>query len=479
MKKDFLWGAAMSASQSEGAYLEDGKGLTLNDVFPAIHEGRWEAIYNVEEALKRTYNYYPGHQAIDFYHRYAEDIKLLAELGIKVFRTSINWARIFPNGDETVPNERGLKFYEDLFNECEKYGISPVVTLNHFDTPLGLYGCGGWKNKAVIEYFARYCETVFNRFRRQVKYWITFNEINMVLGIPIVGGLVDPLKEENILEAKYQAAHNQLVASALVTKLGHEINSDFMIGSMIGAGKHYPYSPNPEDVWAAYKAEQEEYSLIDVQVKGKYSAYMLQFFKKNDIDIRATEEELQLLEDYTSDFLALSYYSTRLTAANNEGKEATGGNIADTLKNPYLAANDWGWQIDPLGFRITLNELYDRYEKPLFVVENGLAAMDVADANHFVADDYRIDYFSKHIQAMKDAMEDGVEIIGYTTWGTIDIVSASSGQMSKRYGLVYVDLDDEGNGTRKRYKKKSFEWYKEVIRSNGEHLEKVIYTEMK
>ncbi|KAF1299322.1 6-phospho-beta-glucosidase [Enterococcus sp. JM4C] len=470
MNKDFLWGAAMCASQAEGGYLEGGKGLTANDIFPALNEGRWEALYNVPESLQKKYNYYPSHQAIDFYHRYVEDIKLLAELGIKVFRTSINWARIFPNGDELEPNEEGLQFYEDVFNECGKYGITPVVTLNHFDTPLGLYKYGGWKNKKVITFFERYCETVFKRFKTQVKYWITFNEINMILGIPIVGGLIDPLKEENILEAKYQGAHNQLVASAIATKIGHEINPEFMVGSMIGAGKNYPYSPNPADVWAAYQADQEEYSLIDVQVKGKYSAYMRRYFEKNDIDILATEEEMALLKTYTADFLALSYYSTRLTAANNEDKEATGGNIADTLKNSYLEANDFGWQIDPLGFRITLNELYDRYEVPLFIVENGLAAMDVADENYFVEDDYRINYFAKHIQAMKEAMDDGVDIIGYATWGTIDIVSASSGIMSKRYGLVYVDLDDEGNGTRNRYKKKSFDWYKKVVTSNGEEL---------
>ncbi|MGV2966405.1 family 1 glycosylhydrolase [Paenibacillus sp. FSL H8-0317] len=470
MKKDFLWGAAMCATQSEGGYLEGGKGLTLADLFPAISEGRWDAIYNIEKAMNTKYDYYPSHNAIDFYHRYPEDIKLLAELGINFLRTSINWARIFPNGDDPEPNEEGLAFYDRLFAECAKYGITPVVTLNHFDTPLALIHKGGWKNKKVIDYFVTYCETVFRRYKNHVKYWITFNEINMVLGIPAVGGLIDPNKEENILEAKFQAAHNQLVSGALATKVGHEINPDFEIGCMIGAGKNYAYTCNPEDVWAAYQADQNEFSLVDVQAKGKYSDYMLSYFRRNEIDLKATEEEMDILRKYTSDFVALSYYSTRLVSSDKEDKEKTGGNINGTLKNPYLEANEWGWQIDPTGFRITLNELYDRYDQPLFIVENGFAVRETPDENNYLEDDYRIAYFRSHIKAMQDAMSDGVDIIGYTTWGTIDIVSASSGEMSKRYGLVYVDLDDKGQGTGDRFKKKSFDWYQEVVRSNGENL---------
>lgn len=470
MNKDFLWGTAMCASQSEGGFQEGGKGLVLDDIFPTAEKGRWDAIYDVDKALQTKYSFYPSHEAIDFYHRYPQDIKLLSELGIKFLRTSINWARIYPRGDEEEPNEEGLKFYDDVFAECQKYGIEPVITLNHFNTPLALYEKGGWKNRDVIQYFANYCKTVFERYQDSVRYWITFNEINMILGIPIVGGLLNPKKEENILEAKYQGAHNQLVASAWAVKLAHEINPNMKVGCMIGAGYAYPYTCNPKDVWEAYKKNREECCLTDVQVFGEYSNYMKQFFDKNKIDLHATEEDERMLKEYTSDFVALSYYATRLTSASPETLEKTGGNISSTIKNPYLTANDFGWQSDPLGFRITLNDLFDRYKKPLFVVENGYAALETMHDDEMIQDDYRIQYLKEHIQAMKDAMEDGVEILGYTTWGTIDIVSASTGEMSKRYGLIYVDLDNEGKGTKKRSKKKSFDWYKNVVQSNGESL---------
>ncbi|WP_391557662.1 6-phospho-beta-glucosidase [Robertmurraya sp.] len=471
MDKDFLWGGAVAANQCEGAYLADGKGLTLTDLLPDANHGRWEALKDLNKALETTYEYYPSHEAIDFYHHYKEDIALFAEMGFKTFRTSINWTRIFPNGDEKEPNEEGLAFYDSIFDECLKYGIEPLVTINHFDTPFALYqNYGGWKNRKLVDFYLNYCKAVFNRFKDKVKYWLTFNEINMIIHLPIVGGFIDLKNESNLEQVKYQAAHHQLLASALATKLAHEINPEFKIGCMLGAGKTYAHTCHPEDVWKAYNADRKDYFFIDVQVRGYYPSYSKRFFKENNITLDIQDGDLEVLREHTVDFISLSYYSSRLTSADPKMNDKTDGNIVPSMKNQYLEVSEWGWQIDPLGLRITLNELYDRYQKPLFIVENGLGAIDSPDENFYVEDDYRIAYHREHIKAMKAAIEDGVELWGYTTWGCIDIVSASNGEMSKRYGFIYVDLDNEGNGTRKRYKKKSFDWYKNVIATNGEEL---------
>ncbi|KAB7668361.1 6-phospho-beta-glucosidase [Bacillus sp. B1-b2] len=471
MNNSFLWGGAIAANQAEGAYLEGGKGLTLTDILPNANHGRWGALKDIKKAVNTHYEYCPAHQAIDFYHRYKEDIALFAEMGFKTFRTSINWARIFPNGDDLEPNEEGLAFYDDLFSECLKYGIEPLVTLNHFDTPLALYEkYGGWKNRKLVNFYENYCNVVFRRYKNKVKYWLTFNEINMIIHLPIVGGLIDFKEDDNIEQVKYQAAHHQLVASAIATKMAHEINPEFKIGCMLGAGKTYPYTCSPNDVWKAYKADREGYFFIDVQARGYYPSYSNKFFKDNNIVLDVKDGDLDILRENTVDFISFSYYSSRLISADPKMKDQTDGNIVPSLKNPYLETSEWGWQIDPLALRITLNELYDRYQKPLFIVENGLGAKDIPDENGYVEDDYRITYLREHIKALKAAIEDGVDLWGYTTWGCIDIVSASNGEMSKRYGFIYVDLDDDGNGSLRRTKKKSFNWYKNVIASNGEIL---------
>ncbi|MFS0883249.1 6-phospho-beta-glucosidase [Metabacillus niabensis] len=470
MQKNFLWGGAISASQSEGAYLEGGKGLTVTDIFPDAKNGRWEALKDIDKAYNTNYAYYPSHKAIDFYHHYKEDIALLAEMGFKAFRISINWARIFPNGEESEPNEEGLKFYDSLFSECLKYNIEPVVTINHFETPLKLYQkYGGWKDRKLIDLFVNYCEVIFERYKNKVKYWINFNEINMILHLPIVGG-VDVSNEANPEQVKYQAAHHQLVAAALATKKAREINPEFKIGCMLGAGKTYAYTCHPDDVWKAYTKDREDLMLIDVQVRGYYPTYTNRFFEEKNITIDITEEDLITLRENTVDYISLSYYSSRLTSADSKRNDMTGANINPSLRNPYLKTSEWGWQIDPMGLRLTLNDLYDRYQKPLFIVENGLGANDVIEEDGTINDDYRISYLREHIKALKQAIKDGVDLIGYTTWGCIDIVSASNGEMSKRYGFIYVDLDDDGNGTFKRLKKKSFDWYKRVIETNGEEL---------
>lgn len=469
---DFLWGGAVAANQCEGAFDVDGKGLSPVDVLPDVHHGRWDALMNPTKALETDYGFYPSHESIDFYHRYKEDLALMAEMGFKTFRTSICWARIFPNGDETEPNEAGLKFYDDLFNECQRLGMEPLVTIQHFDTPVALMTkYGGWKNRKLIDFYLNYCEVVFNRYKDNVKYWLTFNEINMILHIPFFGGGLDLTNEENPEEVKYQSAHHQLVASAMATKLGHSINPDFQIGCMLAAGATYPNTCAPEDVWKSLEADREGYFFIDVQARGYYPSYSKRFFKENNITLEIAEGDLEVMKENTVDFISFSYYSSRLTSADPKVNEETEGNVFASLKNPYLKASEWGWQIDPLGLRTTMNQIYDRYQKPLFVVENGLGAKDVVEADGSIIDDYRIAYLREHIREMGEAIADGVECLGYTTWGCIDLVSAGSGEMSKRYGFIYVDRDNDGNGTLNRSKKKSFDWYKEVIASNGLNLD--------
>jgi len=468
----FLWGGAVAANQCEGGYLEGNKGLATIDVVP-IGKDRFPVMLGKMKMFEcDNEHYYPSHEAIDFYYNYKEDIALLAEMGFKTFRLSIAWTRIFPNGDDASPNEEGLKFYDNVFDECKRYGIEPLVTIAHFDVPMNLVKTiGGWKNRKMVDYYIKYCKVIFNRYREKVRYWLTFNEINMLIHLPFVGAGLVFEEGEDEQAIKYQAAHHQLVASAKATKIAHEINPDFKIGCMLAAGNTYANTCAPQDVWKSMEKDRENYLFIDVQSRGEYPNYAKKMFERMNIEIRVEYGDEEILKENTVDFISFSYYSSRLTSADPEINAETAGNVFATLKNPYLNASEWGWQIDPLGLRITLNSLYDRYQKPLFIVENGLGAVDSADENGNIADDYRIEYLRGHIKAMKDAVnEDGVELIGYTTWGCIDLVAASTGQMKKRYGFIYVDKDDDGNGTLERRRKKSFYWYKEVISSNGEKL---------
>ena len=472
LRKDFLWGGATAANQCEGGYKEVGRGLANVDVTPQgkdrfpVLAGKMKMFECDDE------HYYPAHEAIDMYHNYKEDIKLFAEMGFKCYRMSIAWTRIFPTGVEDVPNEEGLKFYEDLFDECLKYGIEPVVTICHFDVPMYLVKkYGAWRNRKLVDLYVKYCEVIFTRFKGKVKYWLTFNEINMILHLPFIGAGLYIEEGENEEQIKYQAAHHQLVASALVTKLAHNINQEFKIGCMLAAGNTYPNTCNPLDVWKSIEKDRENYFFIDVQSRGEYPTYALKELERKGINIVMEEDDKKILKENTVDFISFSYYSSRLTSADPKVNILTEGNVFASLKNPYLDASEWGWQIDPLGLRITMNSLYDRYQKPLFIVENGLGAVDNPDENGNINDDYRIDYLRAHIKAMIDAVElDGVDLWGYTPWGCIDLVSASTGEMKKRYGFIYVDKDNDGNGTLKRSKKKSFAWYKKVIESNGEEL---------
>ena len=457
--KDFLFGGATAANQIEGAYLDDGKGLSTSDVMPhgICHEivERSSNDFNIKDT------------AIDFYHRYKEDLKLFKEMGFKVFRMSIAWSRIFPNGDDLTPNEAALAYYDRIFDELKNLGITPLVTLSHYEMPLNLTKAyRGWCDKRVIGFFERYCKTVFERYKDKVKLFLTFNEINMTLAYPFTGaGLTDPLTEQE----RYQAIHNQLVASARVTKLCHEIIKDSQVGCMLLGAITYPYSSKPEDVFESLSQNRKWMMFGDVHCRGYYPNYIKKYLEKINVHLDITEAELEDLKN-TVDFVSFSYYSSGCAVAK---KDATmnAGNIFEMVSNPNLKASQWGWQIDPQGLRTLLNVLYDRYQKPLFIVENGLGAKDQIEADNTINDDYRIAYLNDHLYQVAQAInEDGVELMGYTVWGPIDLVSASTAQMSKRYGFIYVDRDDNGNGTLTRIKKKSFYWYKEVIETNGTNL---------
>ncbi len=463
--ENFLWGGAVAANQCEGAYNEDGKGLSVQDVLPRGLVG------------PRTQEPTPDNlklEGIDFYHRYKEDIRLFAEMGFKVFRTSIAWSRIFPRGDEEEPNEKGLQFYDDLFDECRKYGIEPLVTISHYETPLWLAEqYDGWRDRRLVGFFERYVRTIFNHYKGKVRYWLTFNEINSLIHAPFMSGGIATPKEQLTEQDLYQAMHHELVASAMAVKIGHEIMPEAKIGCMILGITTYPLTPDPSDIIAAMEKDRDTLMFADVHARGSYPRYLVNYFEKKGIRIRMEPGDEEMLK-HTVDFISFSYYSSGcVTVHQNEGSDAL-GNMTGGVKNPYLKASQWGWQIDPQGLRYTLNKLYDRYQLPLFIVENGLGAVDtlvtLENGEKTVEDDYRIDYLRQHLKEAAKAIEDGVELMGYTSWGCIDLVSASTAQMSKRYGYIYVDRNDDGSGTLQRYRKKSFYWYQKVIETNGESL---------
>lgn len=463
--ENFLWGGAVAANQCEGAYNEDGKGLSIQDVMPRGIKGPRTAM-PTEDNMKLV--------GIDFYHRYKEDVKLFAEMGFKVFRTSIAWSRIFPKGDESVPNEKGLQFYDDLFDECHKYGIEPLVTLSHYETPLYLSEhYDGWVNPKMIGFYEKYVTTVFKRYKDKVKYWLTFNEINSILNSPFMSGGINTSKEELTESQFYQAIHHEMVASALAVKIAHEINPEYQVGCMILSMPVYPLSPDPADVIAAMEESHQHDMFTEIHVRGEYPGYMKRYMREHNIEVKFAPGDEEILKN-TVDFISFSYYVSVCATADKTKNIRGEGNLLGGVPNPTLKASEWGWQIDPKGLRYMLNQFWDKYRKPLFIVENGLGAKDelIDDGNgsKTVNDDYRIDYIRDHLAQVGEAIEDGVKVIGYTCWGCIDLVSASTAELAKRYGMIYVDRNDDGGGTLNRYKKKSFYWYKEVIESNGENL---------
>lgn len=476
LPSNFMWGGALAANQFEGGYDEDGKGLSVIDVMTGGEHGKAREITQHVEADK----YYPNHVGIDFYHRYKEDIALFKEMGLECLRTSIAWTRIFPNGDEDEPNEEGLKFYDNVFDELLKNGIEPVITLSHFEMPLHLAReYGGFRNRKVADYFARFAQVVFERYKDKVTYWMTFNEINnqMDTSNPIflwTNSGVTLSDEDDPEEVLYQVAHNELIASAKAVKIGKEINPNFQIGAMISHVPIYPYSCNPKDMMEAQIANRLRFFFPDVQVRGYYPGYAKKMLEHKGYDIGYIDGDDDILRQGTVDYIGFSYYMSTVVkhdAQSTVDNNVVNGGLPNSVDNPYIESSDWGWAIDPEGLRYTLNVLYDRYQIPLFIVENGFGAIDHIEDGQ-IHDGYRIDYLRQHIQAAIDAVDlDGVDLIGYTPWGIIDIISFTTGEMKKRYGLIYVDRDNEGHGTLERMKKDSFYWYKKVIETNGESLD--------
>lgn len=476
LPKDFLWGGALAAHQFEGGWNAGGKGPSVVDVMTAGAHGVARKITDTIEENE----FYPNHEAIDFYHHYKEDIALFAEMGLKCLRTSIGWSRIFPNGDEETPNEAGLQFYDDVFDELLKHGIEPVITLSHFEMPLHLAReLGGFRNRKVVDHFVTFTEACFDRYKDKVKYWMTFNEINNQMDVdnPLflwTNSGVTVQEGENPKEVMYQTGHHELIASALAVAAGKKINPAFQIGAMVSHVPIYPFSCNPEDIMLAEEEMRQRYFFPDVHVRGAYPKYALKEFEREGYNIKFEEGDDEILRNGTVDYLGFSYYmstTVKSDVVNDNTGDIVNGALRNGVENPYIKSSDWGWAIDPTGLRYTLNRFYDRYQIPLFIVENGFGAIDTIGEDGSIHDPERIQYLKSHIEALEKAVEyDGVDLIGYTPWGIIDIVSFTTGEMKKRYGMIYVDRDNEGNGSMKRYKKDSFAWYKNVIETNGEEL---------
>ena len=477
MPKKFLWGGATAANQYEGAYQTDGKGLSIADVEKGARHGVPREIHTqVMEG-----NYYPSHEAVDFYHHYKEDIALFAEMGFKTFRTSINWTRIFPTGMETEPNEKGLEFYDKVFDCCKKHGIEPLVTISHYELPYALVEkYNGWASRELIEFYMNYCKAIFERYKDKVKYWLTFNEINCgtmpmgaILETGTIRGFEGPTdKVPDNKQERFQALHHQFVASAHAVRYAHSVSPDYKVGCMIAGSCYYPLTCDPADMHKTQQKWQEAtYYCGDVMVRGAYPAFAKRIWAEYGVQLDITEQDKADLLAGKVDFYSFSYYSTSCVTTHKDVAKDGAGNLSLGAKNPYIKYSDWGWGMDPSGLRYYLNEIYGRYQIPLMVVENGLGAVDTLEPDGSVHDPYRIEYLRGHIQAMEKAInEDGVDLRAYTPWGCIDLISASTGEMKKRYGFVYVDLDNEGHGTRDRYRKDSFYWYKKVIASNGQDL---------
>ena len=472
--KDFLWGGALAAHQCEGAYDVDGKGLSIMDVMTKYEGDNRHIHMDVQKGV-----YYPSHHAIDFYHHYKEDIGYFAGMGFKALRISFSWTRIFPEGDEQEPNEKGLQFYDDLLDEMNRNNIVPVVTIVHNEMPLGLVRkYGGWKNRKVIDFYLRYCEVIFNRYKGKVKYWLTFNEMNstvrvnneiipyMMAGVYVEEGISD-------ISVLYQAIHNQVVAAAKAVVMAHKIDPEYQVGCMIANAVIYPETCNPDDIMLAHVSERDRtIYAVDILSRGYYPSYLLKKMERENIRIEWGEDDEKDLREGPCDFIGFSYYSSKAVSADPNAKiDKDFEKIFAGVTNKFLKKSQWGWPIDPVGLRYSLTTLYERYQKPLMIVENGLGARDVVEDGK-IHDPYRVDYLRQHIQEIRKAIEiDGVELLGYMPWGPIDIISASTGQMSKRYGFVYVDLDDNGQGSGKRLIKDSYYWYKKVIASNGDDLD--------
>ncbi|MGG0824448.1 family 1 glycosylhydrolase [Paenibacillus turicensis] len=469
--KDFMWGGAIAANQAEGAYNLGGKGLSVADINEYTDKIPLDKKYNMElttdyikDAMNKEDGVFPKRWGIDFYHTYSEDLKMLSELGLKTFRTSINWTRIFPKGDELEPNEEGLKFYDQLIDEIIANGMEPMITISHYEMPLHLtLAYKGWYSREMIEFFVRFSKVILDRYHTKVNKWIIINQINLIVHESFNHLGIAEDKVDDLLSAKYQGVHNEMVACGLVTKYAKELNSDLQIGMMLCGGPAYPATCKPEDVFATVRNNQMEYFFSDVLLRGYYPGYAFRYFDDNNITVEFGEGDEEALK-HTADFMSFSYYYTRIFDQESM-KNKTG-----PYRNLELPANPWGWTIDPIGLRTTLNLFYDRYQCPIYITENGIGYHDKLEEDNSIHDPYRVEYYRAHIEQMKEAIKDGVDLRGYYAWGPIDIVSCSSSEMSKRYGFIYVDQDDYGQGSQRRLRKDSFYWMQKVISSNGEDL---------
>ncbi|WP_053367792.1 glycoside hydrolase family 1 protein [Bacillus sp. FJAT-27245] len=471
--KDFLFGGAVAACQIEGAFDADGRGLSTSDLHKynsKMDRGniKYEGggtLQTIIERMNDKEGYYPKRHGIDFYHTYEQDLALLAELGLKTFRTSISWSRIFPRGDEEFPNEKGLAFYDKLIDEIISNGMVPIITMAHYDIPLTLVTeYGGFANRKVTDFFVRYAKVLLERFGEKVPYWIVFNQVNLVPTVQFGSlGLCDD-QAENMEELMYQAVHNQFVATARVKEIAKNMGLTTKIGTMVSDCTRYPASCKPEDIVWTMKKNRMQYFFTDVQLNGEYPQYALKYFSDNNISITMEDGDQELLANNKMEFLGISYYSTYIVDYEKNTMA-----INSYEQNPYLKPTPWNWRVDPLGFYNSISQYWDRYKVPIIIAENGYGAIDKLE-DGTVHDDYRVDYYRVHLKVLKECMDEGVEVLAYLAWAPIDIVSSSSSEMSKRYGFIYVDIDDDGQGSRKRIKKDSFSWYQKVIHTHGESL---------
>ena len=463
MPENFLWGGATAANQYEGGWDEDGRGPSIADVLTG---GSVDKERRLTPPAPLPEEFYPNHQATDFYHHWKEDIALFAEMGFKVYRFSISWSRVFPNGDEETPNEEGLKFYDNVIDELRKYNIEPLITISHYENPLHLsLEYGGWKNRKMIDFYLRFAKVLFERYKGKVKYWIVSNQVNLVPAVQFGSLGIYEDQSEHMEELMYQAVHHQFVAGARVIQLAREVDPDAHMGTMVADGTFYPATCKPQDVILTMKKNRMQYYFTDVQLRGEYPGYALRYFKDNDIHLNIQEQDKKLLKTYTMDFLAVSYYYSKIVDSDKNTMKPFDGE-----QNPFLKPTPWEWRADPLGLYNCLSQYWDRYEKPLMIAENGLGALDVVEEDGGIHDTYRIEYLRQHIIQVQECRKDGVDILAYLSWAPIDMVSSSSAEMSKRYGYIYVDLDDYGKGSGKRLKKDSFYWYQHVIKTNGKEL---------
>ena len=473
LKEDFLWGGSLSANQIEGSWNVDGKGPAIMDYVTA---GSYQREREVTDDIESN-KVYPSHTGIDFYHRYKDDIKLLAELGLKALRISIDWSRIFPLGDEEKPNQKGLDYYHDVIDTILSYGIEPIVTLYHFEMPIHIVKkYNSWMDRKTIDLYLHFCEVVMKSFQGKVKYWVTFNETNHMdpqsENSDLFTYMITGLKYSKLPNPKQMIAtmsYHIILASVKAVALAHEIDKNNQVGCVFGLTAVYPRNCHPNNVMNAFLEMEKDYYQVDAMVQGKFPSYKIAEYEKLGIYLDITESDCEDFCKGTLDFIGINYYMSNV--ARYEGDDDQEETIFGNVQNPYLQTSDWGWAIDGVGLRYILNYTYHRYGLPLMITENGLGAVDRKDEHHHIADDYRIQYLQTHIKEMKKAIvEDHVECIGYLTWAPIDLVSLTTGEMKKRYGFIYVDKQDDGSGDLSRYKKKSFEWFQAIIKDNAKQL---------